>query len=103
MSLHAYVFDANCKYDIIVGRDFMVPNNFDIKFLTQSMDWYDRVVPMKPALLPDLYHLDFDDDIDDDDPFDCFPTEIRWMYKLSWINKLIFLQFNKHSCMMHFG
>ena len=40
------------------------------------MEWYDRVVPMKPASLPDLYHLDFDDDVDDDDPFDCFPTEI---------------------------
>ena len=75
-SLHAYVFDANCKYDIVVGRDFMVPNNFDIKFSTQSMEWYDRVIPMKPASLPDLYHLDFDDDVDDDDPLDCFPTEI---------------------------
>ena len=75
-SLHACVFDADCKYDIIVGRDFMAPNNFDIKFSTQSMEWYDCVVPMKPALLPDLYHLDFDNDVDDDDPFDCFPTEI---------------------------
>ena len=106
-SLHACVFDADCKYDIIVGRDFMAPNNFDIKFSTQSMEWYDCVVPMKPASLPDLYHLDFDDDVMMMIPLTAFRPRFfllsmrRWMYKLSWINKLIFLQFNKHSCMMH--
>jgi hypothetical protein len=33
--LTALVFDApDCKYDVIVGRNFMLPNNFDIKFST---------------------------------------------------------------------
>jgi len=46
-SLQAYVFRAPCRYGLIVGRDFLTPNHFDIKFSTKQMEWFDRRVPMK--------------------------------------------------------
>ena len=63
----AMVFDAPCKYDMIVGRNWMVPNKFDIKFSTQTMTWFSRSVPMKPAATPEMFHINDDEfNIDDD-------------------------------------
>ena len=65
----AYVFDAPCKYDMIIGRNWMIPNEFDISFSSQSMKWFDREVPMKPSKTPEMFYINDDDDIlDDDDP-----------------------------------
>lgn len=46
-NLRAHIFDAPCRYALIVGRDFLTPNQFDIKFSTKQMEWYDRRIPMK--------------------------------------------------------
>jgi hypothetical protein len=52
-TLPAYVFDApDCCYNVIVARNSMLPNNFDLKFSTQQMEWYDCVVPIKHARQP---------------------------------------------------
>jgi len=69
LNLRAYVFDAPCRFDLIMGRDFMVPNGFDIKFSSQTMEWIDRRVLMKqndattPVTMstdrPELADLDF--------------------------------------------
>jgi hypothetical protein len=60
--LLAYVFDApDCHYDVIVGCNFILPNNFDIKFSTRQME---------------MFHFDFDDDADEEDPFDVFAADI---------------------------
>ena len=65
----AMVFDAPCKYDMIIGRNWMIPNKFDIKFSTQTMTWFSRSVPMKPAATPEKFYINDDDfNIDDDDP-----------------------------------
>jgi hypothetical protein len=71
------VFDApDCKYDVIVGHNFMLPNNFDIKFSTQQMEWGDRVVPMKDARNPEFFCFHFDENADEEDPFDVFAADI---------------------------
>jgi hypothetical protein len=75
--LTALVFDApDYKHDAIVGRNFMLPNNFDIKLSTRQMEWYYRMVPMKDAHSPEIFCFDFDDNADDEDPFDVFAADI---------------------------
>jgi hypothetical protein len=65
----AYVFDAPCKYDMIIRCNWMVPNKFDISFSTVTMNWFDCSVPMKPAMTPEMFYLGNHDDLTDDDPF----------------------------------
>ena len=45
--LHAYVFDAPCNYDVIVGRDLLNNVGIDLSFQQQTMKWMNNVVPMK--------------------------------------------------------
>lgn len=69
--LWAYVFDAPCHYGAIIGRDWLIPNKFDIKFATQTMEWFDRKVPMKDRtgtpIMTSHYVMDnIERDIDDE-------------------------------------
>ena len=64
----AYVFDAPCKYDLIIGRNWLNPNKFDIQFSTKTMHWFGREVPMKQSTTPELFYIN-DDDFHNDDPF----------------------------------
>ena len=43
----AYVFDGPCKYDLILGRDFLGPTGITLDFLNSTMKWCNRTVPMK--------------------------------------------------------
>ena len=45
--LSAKAFTAPCRYALIVGRDFMKPNKFYIRFSTENMEWFNRKAPMK--------------------------------------------------------
>jgi hypothetical protein len=73
----AYVFDAPCKYDMIIGCNWMVPNKFDISFSTATMNWFDCSMPMKPTMIPEMFYLGNYDNITDDDLFsDLFITDI---------------------------
>ena len=67
-SMVAYVFDAPCKYDMIIGRNWMIPNKFDLSFSTQTMQWFDRVVPMKKSATPEMFYIQDDDWTED--PFE---------------------------------
>jgi len=75
------VFDQpDCKYDVIIGRDFLIPNQFlDIAYSRKTMEWFGRSVPMKDERNQAVYYIDeeFDDAIDDDeDHLDMLATEI---------------------------
>ena len=64
-TLRAYIFSAPCRYALIVGRDFLVPNKMDVKFSTQQLEWFNRRVPMKSndATTPLNLHNDDGDDV----------------------------------------
>ena len=44
---HAYVFNGPCKYDLILGRDFLGPAGITLDFLSHTMKWCNRTVSMK--------------------------------------------------------
>ena len=47
-TIKAYVFDAPCNYDIILGRDVLSRFDFDIKYSNNTVTWEDQEVNMKP-------------------------------------------------------
>ena len=78
----ALVFDGECRYDLIVGVDFLTRSGIVMDFGEQMMTWYGIKVPMKPkgyfedptnkymSLYPET------DDDDEEDPADSFVTEL---------------------------
>ena len=64
----AYVFDAPCRYDMIVGRNWLNPNKFNILFSSKTMSWFDREVPMKQAKTPEMFYINDDDFETQNDP-----------------------------------
>ena len=61
--LKAHIFTAPCRFALIVGRDFLVPNNFDIKFSTMEMEWFNRRVLMKSNDATTQVNVNKDDDV----------------------------------------
>ena len=55
----ALVFDAPCRYDIIIGQDFLHKVGIDICYSNATVAWYGNDIPMR--------HQDFDDRLD----FEC--------------------------------
>ena len=47
-SVKAFVFQAPCSYDIILGRDFLSDMGLLIDFVTHTVKWFDKAIPMKP-------------------------------------------------------
>jgi hypothetical protein len=44
-----FVFDQpEVRYDVILGRDFLIPTEFDISYSAKSMTWHGRTVALKP-------------------------------------------------------
>ena len=43
----ALVFDSKCRYDVILGADFLTKSGIDIKYSTGTMHWFENVRPMK--------------------------------------------------------
>ena len=73
-SMAAYIFDAPCKYDMIIRCNWLMPNKFDISFSTGMMNWFDHSIPMKPASTPEMFFLGNHDDMTDDPLFDLYMT-----------------------------
>jgi hypothetical protein len=41
-----------CKYDVILGADFLTKTGIDVKYSTGTMEWFDNELPMRnPRLL----------------------------------------------------
>ena len=53
--IKAYIFDAPCKYDLIIGREFLKPLGIDVAFKKCEVKWTlneqeePMTIPMKPA------------------------------------------------------
>jgi hypothetical protein len=44
----ALVFDANsCKYDVILGADFLIKIEVDGKYSTGTIRWFDNELPLR--------------------------------------------------------
>ena len=43
----ALVFTNSCKYDVILGADFLTKIGMDIKYSTGEMEWYGNTLPMR--------------------------------------------------------
>ena len=82
----AMVFNADCRYDVILGRDFLSVVGLQLDWKDNGMTWDDVTVPMKlyPSKSPDatdheptiaeamLWEL-LEADLEDDDIFDGDP------------------------------
>ena len=54
----ALVFDGTCKYDVILGADFLLKSGIDIKYSTGTIEWFDSELPMRdPHQLDDKEYL----------------------------------------------
>ena len=42
----ALVFDGTCKYDVILGADFLLKSGIDIKYSSRIIEWFDSELPM---------------------------------------------------------
>ena len=45
----ALFFDQKCRYDIILGADFLTKSGIDILYSTGTMEWFENVLPMREA------------------------------------------------------
>lgn len=83
----AYVFDAQCAYDVIMGRDLLSQIGLVMDFHNGLMHWMTRTAPMKSEGInfhdeQDVsYYMslfDEDDNDDPDDPHDAFILEAKY-------------------------
>jgi hypothetical protein len=58
---------ADCNYDIILWRDFLIPAKLDLSSTDLTMHWHGRIVPMKiTSTTPHSLCIDFADDPSDE-------------------------------------
>jgi hypothetical protein len=43
----ALVFDSKCKYDVILGADFLSKSGIDIKYSNGTIEWFDNELPLR--------------------------------------------------------
>jgi len=43
----ALVFDQECRYDVILGADFLTNTDIDVKYSTGTVHWFENVRPMR--------------------------------------------------------
>jgi hypothetical protein len=54
----ALVFDGTCKYDVILGADFLLKSGIDIKYSSGIIEWFDSELPMRdPHQLDDKDYI----------------------------------------------
>jgi hypothetical protein len=43
----ALVFESKtCKYDVILGADFLTKTGIDVKYSTRTIEWFDNELPL---------------------------------------------------------
>ena len=69
----ALVFDADCRYDLIIGNDLLTKMGIKLDYEDQSMTWMESTIPMKgadfwtePINMLLALNPDWDDDPEDD-------------------------------------
>ena len=43
----ALVFDDDIRYDLILGADFLAKSGIDIKYSSETIEWFDNELPMR--------------------------------------------------------
>jgi hypothetical protein len=44
----ALIFDADsCRYDVILGADFLSKTGIDVKYSTRTIEWFDNELPLR--------------------------------------------------------
>jgi len=44
----ALVFESKtCKYDVILGADFLIKTGIDVKYSTRTIEWFDNEMPLR--------------------------------------------------------
>jgi len=52
------VFNGHCKYDVILGADFLSKSGINIRYSTGTIEWFDSKLPMRdPHQLSDKEYL----------------------------------------------
>jgi hypothetical protein len=84
---YALVLSSECRYDLIMGRDFLANCQIKFDFGSNTLSWFDIERPMKPRdqiwlqpkdLRDSLFNEYMDiDDINDDNNDDFFASEIK--------------------------
>ncbi len=85
-SQRALIFDNdNCKYDIILGTNFLSKAGIKLDYEQGEMSWYDNIIKMRPRsgltsmdfdAMIDQFFIQTEDEIVGEDWLDCFATEI---------------------------
>ncbi len=43
----ALIFDADpCRYDVILGADFLIKTGIDVKYSIGTIEWFDNALPL---------------------------------------------------------
>ena len=59
------VFDSECRYDVILGYDFIQKSGIDIKYSNVRVEWFGNTIPLREAPRVETYEEDFKTFIDD--------------------------------------
>ena len=44
----ALVFESKtCKYDVILGADFLIKTGIDVKYSTRTIEWFENELPIR--------------------------------------------------------
>ena len=81
----ALVFDGHCRYDVILGSDFLEKAGIDIKYTSKTVEWLGLSIPLRdPHRLSDddynamqaTYQIDIEDEFMGEETLDVFVNEI---------------------------
>ena len=82
----ALIFDnPTCKYDIILGTNFLSKAGIKLDYENGNIEWYDSTLPMRPSYgltsedfdaMEDQYFIQLEDKIFGEDWLDCYATVI---------------------------
>ena len=55
----ALIFESEtCKYDVILGADFLSKSGIDVKYSTGTIQWFENEIPLRdPHLLTDKDYI----------------------------------------------
>jgi hypothetical protein len=84
----AFVFDADsCKYDVILGADYLSKTGIDVKYNTGAIEWFDHKLPPRDTryfqskdflAMAEIIEIQLEDDFFGMDWYDptCYASEI---------------------------
>ena len=80
------MFDHDdCKYDIILGTNFLSKVGIKLNYDTGLMEWYDVTLPLCPHrgidskefdVMEDKYNIQLEDELFGEDSLQCYATHI---------------------------